>query len=125
MIVQRSATGYGDAKNRLLEAIKRRGLTIFARIDHAAAASDAGLSLPPEEVVVFGNPLAGTPLMQEDRRIGLELPLRVLLWEERDGVFLAYADPRDLITRYAVKEHRATLEAMAELLAAVTAEAGA
>ncbi|HEV2027225.1 MAG TPA: DUF302 domain-containing protein [Candidatus Dormibacteraeota bacterium] len=97
MIVQRSAAGNGDTANRLFEAIKRHGLTVFARIDHAAAASDVGLSLAPEEVVVFGNPLAGTALMQEDRRIGLELPLRILLWEQGDGVFLAHGDPRDLV----------------------------
>ena len=69
---------------RLITAITSRGLTVFARVDHAAAAREAGMELAAEELVVFGNPRAGTPLMQSDPRIGIELPLRMLVWE--DGV---------------------------------------
>jgi uncharacterized protein (DUF302 family) len=123
MLVTRSASGYAETARRLIEAITSRGLTVFARIDHAEAAREADMDLAAEEVVLFGNPRAGTPLMQSDPRIGVELPLRVLLWEDGDSVLLGYHDPRELAVRYAVERHRATLETMSGLLAAVAAEA--
>ena len=85
MIVKRSASAYADTVSRLLEAIEERDLTVFARIDHAAGARAAGLELASEEVVAFGNPRAGTPLMQSDPRVGIELPLRILAWEDDPG----------------------------------------
>jgi uncharacterized protein (DUF302 family) len=108
---------------RLIEAITSRGLSLFARIDHAAAASGAGLELGAEEVVLFGNPVAGTPLMQSDPRIGIELPLRMLVWEDGEGAALGYNDPVELAGRYDVEQHRVTLEMMSGLLAALAADA--
>jgi uncharacterized protein (DUF302 family) len=108
---------------RLIEAMTSRGLTLFAQIDHAAGAKDAGLELAPEVVVLFGNPRAGTPLMQSDPRIGAELPLRMLVWEDGDGALLGYNDPRELAGRYDVEQHQATLENMSALLATLATEA--
>lgn len=123
MHVSRSTTGYADTRRRLLEGIETRGLPVFARIDHAAGAREAGLELAPEEVVLFGNPQAGTPLMQRDPRIGVELPLRMLVWEDADGAAVGYNDPLDLVARYDVEPNRATLEAMSRLLATLASEA--
>jgi uncharacterized protein (DUF302 family) len=123
VIVTRSASDYGATVGRLLEAIGRRGLTVFGRIDHAAAAREAGLDLADEEVVVFGNPRAGTPLMQSDPRIGVELPLRIVVWADSDGVLLGYRDPRELAADYDVAQHESTLEQMATLLAELSDEA--
>jgi uncharacterized protein (DUF302 family) len=123
VLVTRSKTGYADTVSRLIEAIGNRGLTVFAQIDHAAAASEVGLELAAEEVVLFGNPRAGTPLMRSDPRVGVELPLRMLVWEDRDGTLLGYNDPLELAGRYDVEQHRATLEMMSALLAALAAEA--
>lgn len=123
MIVEPSALGYSETATRLLDAIKRRGLTVFARIDHAAAAREVGLQLASEEVVVFGNPRAGTPLMQRDPRVGIELPLRMLVWEEGEGVFLGYRDPKELAREYQVVDHQTILDAMAGLLAELASEA--
>ena len=123
MLVTRSTSGYAETVKRLTEAIARRGLTVFARFDHAAAAKEAGLELGPEEVVVFGNPRAGTPLMESDPRIGIELPLRMLVWEEGEGALLGYNDPRELAGRYDVELHHATLETMSALLAELAADA--
>jgi uncharacterized protein (DUF302 family) len=80
------------------------------------------LELADEEVVVFGNPRAGTPLMQSDPRIGLELPLRILVGMDSDGVFLVYRDPRELAADYEVAPHESTLAQMATLLAELSAE---
>jgi uncharacterized protein (DUF302 family) len=123
MIVERSASGYRDTVARLSDAIERRGLTLFARIDHAGAAREAGLELADEEVVVFGNPRAGTPLMQADPRIGIELPLHILVWADADGVAIGYRDPRELTADYDVAQHEPTLDQMASLLAELSAEA--
>jgi len=123
MVVTRSGSSWADTHRLLLEAIERRGLTVFARIDHAAGARAAGLELADEEVVLFGSPQSGTPLMQDDRRIGIELPLRMLLWREGEAVLLGYNDPRELTETYQVTGHQATLEQMASLLEALAAEA--
>jgi uncharacterized protein (DUF302 family) len=71
---------------RLEHAIVSGGMTMFARIDHAEGAKRAALSLRPTVVLIFGNARAGTPLMQENRSIGLDLPLKLLVWEDDSGV---------------------------------------
>jgi uncharacterized protein (DUF302 family) len=123
LVVKRSISSYSDTARSLLAAIEQRGLTVFARIDHAAAAREVGLELADEEVVLFGNPRAGTALMLSDRRIGIELPLRILVWRDGADVLVAYSDPRDLSDEYDVAEHRSTLEQMAKLLEQLTSEA--
>jgi uncharacterized protein (DUF302 family) len=124
VVTKRSASGYGETVVRLVDAIGSRGLKVFARIDHAAAAREAGLELADEQVVLFGNPRAGTPLMQSDPRIGVELPLRILMWAGADGVLLGYHDPRELARPYDIAaEHQAILEQMATLLGELADEA--
>ena len=124
MVTRRSASGYGETVARLADAIESRGLTVFARIDHAAAAREAGLELADEQVVLFGNPRAGTPLMQDDPRIGVELPLRILIWADATGVLLGYREPRELGGPYDIAaEQQPILEQMATLLAQLTDEA--
>jgi uncharacterized protein (DUF302 family) len=124
MVTKRSASGYDETVARLIDAIERRGLTLFARIDHAAAAREAGLELADEQVVLFGNPRAGTSLMQSDPRIGVDLPLRMLVWADVDGVLLGYRDPREVAGPYEVAaEDEPILEQMAKLLAELADEA--
>ena len=123
MIVTSSAKGYPETVSALIEGIERRGLTVLARVDHGAGARSVGMELGDEEVVLFGNPRSGTPLMQEDRRVGIELPLRMLIWREGDDVMLGHDDPRELAEAYEVGEQRATLEQMAALLQELAAEA--
>jgi uncharacterized protein (DUF302 family) len=123
LVLQRSASDYAETTERLIEAIERRGLRLFARIDHAAAAREVGLELANEAVIVFGDPRSGTPLMRDDPQIGIELPLRMLVWEDDEGTLLGYRDPRELGALYRVAEHRSTLEAMATLLHALAGDA--
>jgi uncharacterized protein (DUF302 family) len=125
MEITRSQHNHGATVERLIAAIEQRGIKVFAQIDHAAAARAAGLELDDEEVVLFGNPKAGTRLMQEDRRVGIELPLRILVWHDGDEVLLGYNDPRELTESYMLEQHVAVLEAMSTLLGElVTAAAG-
>jgi uncharacterized protein (DUF302 family) len=119
VIVAASAHDHAETVRRLLAALGERELTVFAQIDHAAAAREVGMELPDEQVLVFGNPRAGTPLMRDDPRIGVQLPLKMLVWTDAagGGVNVGYEDPRELAGCYDVAAHAATLEAMASLLA--------
>lgn len=86
----------------LTAALQARGITLFATVDHAAGARGAGLELEDEVLLLFGNPAVGTALMVADPRTGIDLPLRMLVWN-RDGVTrVAYQDPRTLADRYAL-----------------------
>lgn len=100
-----SQFGQEETLERLTAAIRSRGLTVFARVDHAGGAVSAGLPLRPTEVVIFGNARGGTPLMQADQAIGLDLPLKALVYrDERGTVWLAYNDPKWLAGRYGLGE---------------------
>jgi uncharacterized protein (DUF302 family) len=116
VIVQRSNAGYAQTVDSLVDAIAAHGLTLFARVDHAAGARAAGLELADEELFVFGNAQSGTPLMASDPRIGIELPLKMLVWREADDVLVGFRDPRELAGSYDIVSAQATLERMASLL---------
>ncbi len=77
--------GPKETMDRLEEAVHAQGMIVFARIDHAAGAGQAGLSLKPNELLIFGHPSAGTPLMQANPLIGIDLPLKVLVWQDGSG----------------------------------------
>ena len=111
---------------RLKAEVDARGMSVFAAIDHAAAAHALGLSLRPTQVLLVGNPRAGTPLMQADQTIGIDLPLKLLVWEDEAGkVWLAYNDPVWLGARHGLPPSEGErLKAMAAGLAAMAKAAG-
>jgi len=94
-----------ETVRRLDETARGKGLTVFARIDHRAGAREAGLEMQDEQVLVFGNPRAGTPLMVARPLAGLDLPLRVLVWRGPDGqVWASYQDAAFIARRYGLPE---------------------
>ena len=96
-----SRFGPNETMNRLEAEVKARGMTVFARIDHAAGAVEAGLSLRPTEVLIFGNAKTGTPLMQAVQTIAIDLPLKALVWQDASGdTWLSYNDPAWLAQRH-------------------------
>ena len=100
-----------DTADRLEKALTNKGMTIFIRIDHAAGAKKVGLALPPTELVIFGNPKVGTPLMRCSRGVAIDLPQKTLIWEDDQGqVWLTYNDPAYLATRHAITGCEAVLE---------------
>jgi uncharacterized protein (DUF302 family) len=123
----RSNFGPQDTVNRLETAVKAKGMTVFARIDRAAGAMAAGLSLRPTEVVIFGNAKAGTPLMQPVQTIGIDLPLKALVWQDASGdTWLSYNDPAWLAQRHGLGgETQAAVDMMTAALSAVAKAATA
>lgn len=90
-----------DTMNRLEGLVKERGLNVFARIDHAAGAAKIGKTLRPTELLIFGNPQGGTPLMECAQTAGIDLPLKALVWQDEAGkVMLSYNDPDYLAKRH-------------------------
>jgi uncharacterized protein (DUF302 family) len=97
--------------DRLESIVRERGLTVFARIDHAAGAGDVGLSLRPTEVLIFGSARAGTPLMSARQTIGIDLPLKALVWQDADHkTWIGYNDPAWIVARHGAD---AAVQAMA------------
>lgn len=90
---------------RLEALLKAHNILVFARIDFSADAARAGLSMRPEQLIVFGNPRAGTPLMLASPEAGLDLPLKALIWEDGAGkTWLAYNEPRYVLARHALAD---------------------
>ena len=105
--------------DRLESGLKEKGVTVIARVDHAAAAQQAGMTLRPTEVLIFGNPKAGTPMMQCAQSLGIDLPQKALAWQDEKGdVWLAYNDQKYLAQRHAAKGCDAPVQAMSDALAA-------
>jgi uncharacterized protein (DUF302 family) len=120
-----SSYGPKDTLNSLEAEVKAKGMTAFARIDHAAGAEAVELALRPTELLIFGSAKAGTPLMQATQAIGIDLPLKALVFEDAAGkVWLTYNDPRWLAQRHGLGA-AATLavDAMAAALDAIAAKA--
>jgi uncharacterized protein (DUF302 family) len=98
-----SFLGAKESMDQLESNVKSKGLTVFARIDHAAAATAVGMNLRPTEPIIFGNARGGTPLMQADQRLGIELPLKALVYQDDAGkVWVSYVDLHWLARRYAL-----------------------
>jgi uncharacterized protein (DUF302 family) len=110
-----------ETVDQLTSVLKEKGITPAARIDHAAAAKAAGQELRPTEVLVFGNPKLGTPLMQSNRHVAIDLPMRVLVWEDDAGkVWIGYTPPSALKARYKVDGRDEIFKTMAGALEAFT-----
>ncbi len=98
--ILRVAAGKGVAAtmDALVEAVEGAGATVFARVDHADGAQEAGMELAASQLLIFGNPKLGTPAMQDDALAGLYLPLKVLVYEDAEGrTWLAYEDPEETL----------------------------
>ncbi len=103
LISIQSRFGAKETMDRLEAALRANGVGIFARIDHAAGAAAVDLALRPTEVLIFGNAKGGTPLMQAQQTIGIDLPLKALIYEDAAGkTWLAYNDPAWLAQRHRI-----------------------
>ncbi len=116
-----SSLGPKETMDRLDAEIRARGLTIFARIDHAAGAAEVGLKLRPTQLIVFGNARGGTPLMQSVQTIGIDLPLKALVWQDAAGkTWISYNEPRWIVQRHGIADAEAIVTKMADQLSAIS-----
>jgi uncharacterized protein (DUF302 family) len=112
LITKKSALPPGETMDRLEAAVRGKGLTVFARVDHSGAAASIGMPLRFTQLLIFGNPKGGTPLMQSRQTIGIDLPLKLLVWQDEPGdVWVSYDDPAYLAARHAVTDRADTLNA--------------
>jgi uncharacterized protein (DUF302 family) len=125
LTVVEAELGVAGVVARLERALEEAGIAVFARIDHAAAARAVGLELPDEVVLVFGDPAVGTALMQADPRVGIDLPLRMLVWAEDGRTRVGYRDPRGLAVDPGSAEVTTVLGRMNGLLERLAREAAA
>jgi len=117
LIIKQSDFGVEKTIDRLGIAFERAGIKVFARINHATGAKSVGMDLPPTTTLIFGTPKIGTPLMQSNPAIGLDLPLKVIVWKDADGtVKLAYSDPAWLAARYGITDREPVFMKMAGAL---------
>jgi uncharacterized protein (DUF302 family) len=101
LIDVKSSHAVNETADRLEAALKEKGMTIFARINHAEGAKKAGMDLPATELIIFGNPKVGSPLMNCNRTVGIDLPQKALIWKDENGqVWLTYNDPQYLAKRH-------------------------
>ncbi len=118
-----SLHGPAETLDRLEAAVARHGMTVFARIDHGAAAEKVKMELRPTVVVFFGNPRAGTPAMQRTPTVAIDLPMRILIWQDdKDGTWLAYNEPAWLFRRHGIVDD-GTVDVMIDVLASIGGEA--
>jgi uncharacterized protein (DUF302 family) len=98
-----SSHGPKETMNRVEAGVSAKGMSVFAHIDHAAAAAEVGMSLRPTDLLIFGSPKGGTPLMQSMQTIGIDLPLKILVWQDAsENTWLSYHDPAWLAKRHGV-----------------------
>lgn len=104
LVSVKSAHDVATTADQLEKVLKAKGMKIFARINHAAGAATVGKDLPATELVIFGNPKVGAPLMQCARTTGIDLPQKALIWQDDKGVtWLSYNDPQYLAKRHNIQ----------------------
>lgn len=105
MIHLGSSWPVAETLERLEELVKSKGLEVFCRVDHSGAAEKAGLTMKPSQLLIFGSPKAGTPLMVASPTLAIDLPLKALIWEDGEGkVWISYNSPEYLKTRHNVPD---------------------
>jgi len=123
LVDRRSRHSVEQTVDRLESALQARGVTLFALIDHSGQAQKAGMAMRPTKLLIFGSPKAGTPLMLASASVAIDLPLKILVWEDADGqVWVTYNTPQYLLTRHHLPESLAQNIAAVESLAAEAAE---
>ncbi len=124
LVLKQSPHSVRETLDRFEAILKKKGVTVFARINHAAGAKKVGQDLEPTEVIIFGSPKMGTPLMTARREIGIDLPLKLLAWRDEGGkVWIAYTDPAKLKSRHKVKGRDKVFGKMTKVLDGLTSAA--
>jgi uncharacterized protein (DUF302 family) len=110
-----------ETMDRLEAEIRAKGMSVFARLDHAAGAAEAGLELRPTNLIIFGNARGGTPLMQASQTAGIDLPLKALVWQDAAGkTWLSYNEPSWIVQRHGLGVRAEIIDKLAAALRAMS-----
>ncbi|MGD8672207.1 MAG: DUF302 domain-containing protein [Thiogranum sp.] len=124
LITMKSPYSVDETLDRFEQALKSKGMTIFTRIDHAKGAEGVDLKLRPTTVLIFGNPKIGTLLMQSNQTAGIDLPLKLLAWQDAGGqVWIAYNDPGYIAERHNITDRDPVIAKMRKAMSNFTAQA--
>ncbi len=124
MIKKKSQFNVSVTLDRLESILNEKGIKPVARVDHAAAARSVDMELRPTQVLFFGNPKLGTPLMQSDQMAGLDLPMRVLAWETEDGdTWLGYHPPQSIVDKLNIQNVSDATDSMSAAIDGLTNQA--
>jgi len=117
LVTVESDDPFSDTLERIESAIEGNdALSLIATVDHAANAESVGMELPPTTVLIFGNPRLGTPLMQASRSVAIDLPQKMLVWEDEGEVMVSYNDPQYLAARHGIEGKEEILETISNAL---------
>ena len=119
-IIKNSNNSVSATADKLVSIIENAPPKLFARIDHAAGAKSIDMELADATLIIFGAPQIGTPIMQENILAGLDLPIRVLIWDDKSQTKIGYLDPEALKTRYSIDGAEKAFEGMAGAIAKMT-----
>ena len=119
-VVKTSPKPVPDTVKALTAAVEGAGASVAAVVDHAAGAKKVGMELPPTTLVIFGNPKLGTPLMQENRQIAMDLPMRVLVWQDSDTTKVGYLKPESMASWYGIAADNPSIKTMTGALDKLT-----
>ena len=125
LIVKQAQGSVAETVEKFKAAVEGAGAKVFAVVDHAKGAMSVGAEIPPATVVIFGNPKLGTPLIAANPQIGLDLPLKVLVWDEGGKTMIGYTDPMALKDRYGVTGADETFATISGALGKLTDKAAA
>ena len=115
LITVESGYPHEETVQRLEAAVREGGMTPFAHVDHSAGAAEVGLTLRPTQVLIFGNPKAGILLIQDNQKIGIDLPLRALIWQDdNDRIWVSYIEPAAIAEQYGITNRENLLSKMGQ-----------
>lgn len=124
LISKKSPYSVSETLDRLEAVVKKKGITIFVRVDHTAGAKKVGMELRPTQLLIFGNPKLGSPLMQSNQKVGIDLPMKALAWQDENGqVWLTYNDPAYMAGRHAISDREEVITKMSGALNKLTNKA--
>ena len=124
IVQKKSNYGVVETLDRFEEQVRAKGMTVFARVDHADGAAKADLQLDANQVLIFGNPATGTPLMRSAATAGIDLPLKAQAWQDAEGqTWLAYNAPRYITERHSINDQAIVVEVISRALAALSEHA--
>ncbi len=124
IIVVPSSNSVSKTADKLASVLTSKGITVFARVDHAAGAKKVGMTLRPTQLIIFGNPKLGTPLMESNQKIGLDLPMKALIYQAADNkTYISYNSPAYLAKRHGIQDRAKVFAKMTGALKKFTAAA--